>query len=157
MRTGRYTVPSRQTVENAREPPRQRDHRAQPPAPPGEPLHPRPQDRPRRRPTAPVGPRGLDEQPPHPAVTRLREWPAALPLAGTRLARHQPDVRRHLARARKAAHVIELPRAHAALQEHVPVLVDDADLALALMDVDPDVLHGWPPFAGWWGRGLPLE
>src|SRR5262245_32794928 len=39
-------------VENAREPPRQRDHRAQPPAPSGEPLHPRPQDRPRRRPTA---------------------------------------------------------------------------------------------------------
>jgi hypothetical protein len=37
------------------------------------------------------------------------------------------------------------------------VLGDDADLALPLMDVDPDVLHGWPPFAGRWGRGLPLE
>src|SRR5262249_38251325 len=47
-------------------------------------------------------------------------------------------------------------RAHAALQEHSPVLGDDADLALRLMHVDPDVLPGWPPSVGWWGRGLPL-
>src|SRR5262245_13842006 len=76
-------------VENAREPPRQRNHRPHPPAPCGQPLHPRPQGCPRRRPTAPVGPRGLDEQPPHPAVARRRERPAALLLARTPLARHQ--------------------------------------------------------------------
>ena len=54
-------------IENASEPPRQRDHRPQPPAASRQPLHPCPQDRPRRRPTTPVGPRGLDEQPAHPA------------------------------------------------------------------------------------------
>src|SRR4030095_13202496 len=41
------------------------------------------------------------------------------------------------------------------LDEHLPALVDDADPAFPMMDVDPDVLHGWPPSVGWWGRGLP--
>jgi hypothetical protein len=54
-----------QGVENPREPPREGHDRAQLAAPLRQPLHPPPQRGPHRRPTPPVGPRGLDEQPPH--------------------------------------------------------------------------------------------
>src|SRR5215472_15401818 len=81
-------------------------------------------------------------------LQRLRD-----PFALGRCLKHHPRAIPSLEERREP-----LPaRAHTALHEHSPVVVDDADLALPLMDVDPDVLHGWPPFAGRWGRGLPLE
>src|SRR5262249_39958452 len=71
-------------------------HRAQLAAPLRQPLHPPPQHGAHRRPTPPVGPRGLDEQPPHATVARLRERPAALllaraPLARLRIQEDEPD------------------------------------------------------------------
>src|SRR5262249_11174138 len=81
-------------------------------------------------------------------LQRLRD-----PFALSRCLKHHPRAIQSVTERREPFP----PRTHAALQEHLPVFIDDTDLALPLMDVDPDVLHGWPPCADWWDRGLPLD
>ena len=94
-------------VQNARQPPRERDDGDAPAAPRGQ----RSTQRERGAPLAlaPDDPRRLDQQRAHRPRAGFRDGPFPVPLGGTVFARHQPEKRRRRARIAKARRRVQAP------------------------------------------------